>query len=578
MKKIYADPDKLKIHLDKQKQRAKGRYDLKKNTEEFKKNKNEHQKNRREQLKIMNTTGDLEESFMGNYKSSSSFGKAVKKVCASLPIDEANRDAVLKRVFFKYFPDQFPSASRNRQEENEVDSLVKEFYERDDISQQLPGSRQFVTLRLPDKTKERKQKRIMSMTLSEALCLFKENYPDAKIGKTKFCTMKPAFVSCVSEMKQNGCLCKHCENMKLLFSALKVEMKPNDVNKIQDLLKNFSCMEEHLCEKKECLDCATKAETFLYDQYGEEDLGLEIELLQWTQEGHRMKMLSNKVLVLDCVKNFLLQLNDYKQHVIIKISQSSLFQEAIKSSNEEVIVVQCDFAENYKCVSQDEIQSAHFHQQPVAIFTVCAWSGDKKISKVCISDDTTHSKFSVYKFLQLTIADLKKSFPSLSTVKVFSDGCAAQFKNRWTLSNVLYSSHDFGVKMTWDFFAPGHGKGAVDGIGATVKRVAYRAVMGRQNRINSAEDFADCIKTHVKGIQCTYVPAVSISEVELFLSDRWKNTKELPGITKYFSFKEVSEDIIGAATTGISVNWKEFTLKVNQSIVKSKRQSKKKKN
>lgn len=63
MKKIYDDPERLKNYLDKQKQKAKVLYDIKKNSAVFKKRKNEHQKIRREQFIGAATTG-----FADNWK------------------------------------------------------------------------------------------------------------------------------------------------------------------------------------------------------------------------------------------------------------------------------------------------------------------------------------------------------------------------------------------------------------------------------------------------------------------------------------------------------------------------------
>lgn len=40
----------------------------------------------------------------------------------------------------------------------------------------------------------------------------------------------------------------------------------------------------------------------------------------------------------------------------------------------------------------------------------------------------------------------------------------------------------------WIFFAASHGKGAVDGLGGTVKRVAWTGMKSRKVILNSAED------------------------------------------------------------------------------------------
>ena len=42
----------------------------------------------------------------------------------------------------------------------------------------------------------------------------------------------------------------------------------------------------------------------------------------------------------------------------------------------------------------------------------------------------------------------------------FSDGAASQFKQRFTLCEITQLEKDW----SWNFFATGHGKGAVDGM------------------------------------------------------------------------------------------------------------------
>lgn len=58
----------------------------------------------------------------------------------------------------------------------------------------------------------------------------------------------------------------------------------------------------------------------------------------------------------------------------------------------------------------------------------------------------------------------------------FSDGAASQYKNRKNLCN---HEADFGIQAEWHFSATSHGKGASDGVGGTVKRLAARASLQR---------------------------------------------------------------------------------------------------
>ena len=74
---------------------------------------------------------------------------------------------------------------------------------------------------------------------------------------------------------------------------------------------------------------------------------------------------------------------------------------------------------------------------------------------------------------------LKELLPCIEKVIYFSDGCAAQYKNRKNLFNLCQHKTEFGIEAEWNFFATSHGKSPCDAIGGTVKRVTARASLQR---------------------------------------------------------------------------------------------------
>ncbi|CAH3188775.1 unnamed protein product [Porites lobata] len=90
-----------------------------------------------------------------------------------------------------------------------------------------------------------------------------------------------------------------------------------------------------------------------------------------------------------------------------------IFKEKIEHLTEEEAVVQVDFAENFSCKYQGEVQSAPWSQDQVTLFTVAIWtkSGDKNScceSHVIVSDDLKHDKTSVAVFISKVVNDLVK--------------------------------------------------------------------------------------------------------------------------------------------------------------------------
>ena len=77
----------------------------------------------------------------------------------------------------------------------------------------------------------------------------------------------------------------------------------------------------------------------------------------------------------------------------------------------------------------------------------------------------------VYLIQKMLLSYVKKYIPKISKIEYFSDGCAAQYKNKYNFINLCKHKDDFGLDAKWNFFATAHGKSPCDGIGGTVKRI-----------------------------------------------------------------------------------------------------------
>ena len=68
------------------------------------------------------------------------------------------------------------------------------------------------------------------------------------------------------------------------------------------------------------------------------------------------------------------------------------------------------------------------------------------------------------------MALLKVEVGEFYSVEYFTDGCAEQYKNNKSFSNIVYHEEDHGVSCQWYFFATSHSKSACDGLGGSIKR------------------------------------------------------------------------------------------------------------
>lgn len=238
--------------------------------------------------------------------------------------------------------------------------------------------------------------------------------------------------------------------------------------------------------------------------------------VQSTKEGPKPKMVKRMEKVTqegtaeEALNSLQRKMPTFLEHVFIKRKQASFFEERIATLSANEAVVQVDFAENYTCQHQDEIQSTHWSQEQVTLFTIAIWAKDLANKSTCyshviVSDDHSHERKSVAVFMDTVVNTLvRQSFPHVRMLEIFSDGPTSQFKNKY-MANFYHTLQRKGLQIKWHFFATSRAKvlpvqlpllpvtvpGVVDGIGGTVKRVIWSAVATRKvPKVQCAEAFA----------------------------------------------------------------------------------------
>lgn len=155
-----------------------------------------------------------------------------------------------------------------------------------------------------------------------------------------------------------------------------------------------------------------------------------------------------------------------------------------------------DFAENYACRYQDEIQSVHWGHESATLHPIvatyrCPSDGCTKTvthSLVMISQDNTHDHHAVNRFTEVAVDHLKTTLPDMTRIIRFSDGAPSQYKSRGPFMDVSYASSDYGVEFQHEFFGSRHGKGPSDSESGVIKRLATDAVMAGTAVIRNAHD------------------------------------------------------------------------------------------
>ena len=309
------------------------------------------------------------------------------------------------------------------------------------------------------------------------------------------------------------------------------------------------------------------------------DTSSEVEWCQWerveqmtTSKKEKTKKRSKtmkKICKLGTVDKAFQSLEDqmpyFLQHVYVKRQQSAFFDGKKANLTQSEALVQVDFAENYTCKHQDEVQSAHWHQQQITLFTVAVWTNNGSEttckSHVIVTDELSHEKKSVAVMMSHIIDQIVKN-KAIKKVHVFSDGPTSQFKNKY-IAHFLHQLRAF-VSIEWHYFATSHGKGVVDGIGGTVKRMVWNAVSTRKvHAVKDAKTFAEVAKSACNTINVVYLPKDQIDARARFLclKNCFTSAPVLKGISKFHSLQPLENGLIRCRTYSIQSTWEDKGLK-----------------
>ncbi|CAF1142422.1 unnamed protein product [Didymodactylos carnosus] len=285
-------------------------------------------------------------------------------------------------------------------------------------------------------------------------------------------------------------------NLRENYEVFKEENK--NVNLSRASFANLLCN----CNNQECMFAACPlCEDFFTEKVENNvtDGNAKINWFQWVNENGRAEKKAFSGSVDEAIKLLKSKTEQFLFHVYIKREQSKYFEKLKLEVTDEKVVCQVDFAEYFGMKEQDEIQSAHWNTKTLSIFTAYVWSKSHGLSFALPSLDVTHDKFVVNSALEIILNHLNTVLLNLKEINFFSGGAAGQFKQRFHSRNLVQIAHEHKINLSWNSFATSHGKGVVDGIGGTVKRLVWSTVLGG-GACRAAEDFIKIAKQKTKKI------------------------------------------------------------------------------
>lgn len=469
-----------------------------------------------------------DDEMIEGYKSRSSLGKAVNRLISALPSSSAKRVAVVNKFCQQVgLPDKkLPSKLKTTDTNLE---LVQKFFQREEFTWTSPNVKNVTKLGV--------QKQYLVIPIMEVYSLFKQEYQDVKIGKSKFAEFRPSHVKPKQFLPHNQCLCIYHQNINLILEKLKphAAIIPARADLFVDLLCCDSSSADCLYYQT-CSICASELSISSNIFPTNINWDAQVSWEQWKTISGKVQIVKSSGTLLELISVLSRLLPYFKKHSYVNRVQKKYFRttRANLSNDDSIAVIQVDFAENFSIRKQDEIQSAYFLNEQISVFTIVVWLKNNTFSLAYVSDELNHDKYAVYVYLNKLFSWLKSEHSALKVIHIFSDGAASQFKQRFTISSMLILSKFYNVDLSWHFFATAHGKGAVDGIGAVVKSQAWRFIKSKQFVICNAHDLESALSK--SKVLVHHVDKDTINQSRQFLDKYWNDTEKFPDIKSNHSF------------------------------------------
>lgn len=407
----------------------------------------------------------------------------------------------------------------------DTEEKIKQFLERDENSRATTGKKETVTQK-----KMKKQKRFLNEPMAILHEKFKKEYPDIQISYSEFCKKRPFWIIKPTIKDRDTCICKTHANMQLMADKL-LQHKVINSSKIEDLVVSLCCSPyTKECMYRECPNCVDKelqisafdpgAQTFWHTWKAKAE-----EREKKKKDGTKEKItvhLTVKEKIEGTLHTLLEDFSiDLKQklgkHVYNIRHQYAALRGLKENLREDEVILHIDFAENFQCKYNSEVQAVHFgdsHHQ-VSLHTGVAYTW-KDVKSLCsISSSFRHDPSAIWAHLTQVLTYLREQHPTATTLHVVSDGPTTQYrskKNFFLLTNVPYQ---MGWKrVTWNFLEAGHGKGPADGIGAAVKRRADDLI-ARGKDIPDARVLLEELKQQKSATELFYIEPDAVEAMDV---------------------------------------------------------------
>lgn len=313
-----------------------------------------------------------------------------------------------------------------------------------------------------------------------------------------------------------------------------------------DIVNNLTCpAKTKNCYKRVCKKCIDN--TVPYVEFDSEK---EVEMKKWVQKKEKRISVKTKkeinvqlttkdtfqCTILELVKSYEEMLHPYLIHIMNIKHQHESMRSLKETLSEKDLFLHVDFSENYECKYALEPQSVHFgaSRQQITLHTGMMYTENHKQGFCTVSPSTRHDAEAILAHLKPVLNHYLERFPTVQHLYFLSDSPNNQYRNK---KMFLFMSKRIPMliqqikSVTWNYSEAGHGKGAPDGVGGLLKRVADH-VVATGNDVANFDSFYNVLSANTKAILLLKVIDPSIEDECTWLQTQQQNNFLVKGCMK----------------------------------------------
>lgn len=219
---------------------------------------------------------------------------------------------------------------------------------------------------------------------------------------SSFQKYRPSYVKPISDLPHDMCLCNYHENFIEAVDALH-KYVPKSPKYKDGFVQQYLCEQTSIdCWLMKCKNCTGIHVAKISAFFGDVPLDTKVKWMVWKKNTHskRIEKQEQGGKLTDLAAHISALSPQFLKHSYVKRAQSDTFNkiDRPRASNDDYALeglLQIDFAENFVCQFQDEVQSAHWNQRQLTLFTSALYFNDLFQAKVFVSNSQVHTKDTV---------------------------------------------------------------------------------------------------------------------------------------------------------------------------------------